>query len=65
MGASVEAVVEDIPDQSKDIRQLVTSMPTITVLKALALELHEPWDGLFICTHSESPRLVPCHQSLS
>ncbi len=44
-GASIEAVVEDIPAQFKDIRHLITSTPTITVVKALGLEPWGPWDG--------------------
>jgi hypothetical protein len=44
-GASIEGVVEDILDPLKDIRQLFTPMPTITVHQALLLEPVGPRDG--------------------
>jgi hypothetical protein len=44
-GASIEGVVEDILDPIKDIRYLVSKLPTITLQEALLLEPLGPWDG--------------------
>jgi hypothetical protein len=71
-GASIEAVVEDIQAQFKDIRHLITSMPTITVVKALELV---PCEGSWIsavgtlgwmsvCTCPHCPGLHSCHLPL-
>jgi hypothetical protein len=38
-GASIEGVMEDILDPTKDIRHLLSTMPTITLQQALLLEL--------------------------
>jgi hypothetical protein len=44
-GASIEAVVEDILDPIKDIRHLLSNLPTITLRQALLLAPLGPWDG--------------------
>jgi hypothetical protein len=44
-GASVEAVVVDNPDSSKDVRGLVTSTATTTSHEAFLLQPIGPWDG--------------------
>ncbi len=42
--ASIEGVVQDILDPIKDIRHLVSILPTITLQEALLLEPLGPWD---------------------
>ncbi len=44
-GTSIEGVVEGILDPIKDIRHLVSKLPTITLQEALLLEPCGPWDG--------------------
>ncbi len=43
-GASIKGVVQDILDPIKDIRHLVSKLPTITLQEGLLLELLGPWD---------------------
>jgi hypothetical protein len=55
-GGYLEAVVEDTPLLSKDIRQLVTSAtPSSTISQALDLEPRGPWDGCMFA-HAPSPK---------
>jgi hypothetical protein len=49
-GASIEGVVEGILDPIKDIRCLLSTMPTITLQQALSLAPLSPWDGLCLPT---------------
>jgi hypothetical protein len=44
-GMSVEGVMEHILDPIKDIRQILSKLPTITLQEALSLEPLGPWDG--------------------
>jgi hypothetical protein len=56
VGTYIEAVVDNIPQLSKDIRRLVTSTtPPITTSQALVLEPQGLWDGCMFA-HVQSPK---------
>jgi hypothetical protein len=59
-GASIKVVVEDILDPIKDIRHLLSNLPTITLRQALLLVPLGPWDG-GVCLQTSIHPMMPSY----